>query len=254
MNGITILGLGPGSAGQLTLEAWEVLKNAGEVYLRTKKHPTVASLPAGLSIQSFDHFYEQEKDFSRVYQRIVETVLELGQRPEGVVYAVPGHPYIAEATGPEIIRQAEELGLAGRVVDGLSFIEPIFTALRIDPLPQTVVIDALELVSAYYPSFPPDVPVLIAQLYSSMVAGEVKITLMEQYPDEHLVFLIHGAGTSNQIVEKIPLYQIDQSDLRLLRASRALSLICGLLRAVHGIGSKPINLCVKIYWKRLMKH
>ena len=211
MTGIIILGLGPGNPEQLTMEAWKVLQEAKEVYLRTSQHPTVAGLPEGIILHSFDHLYEQEKDFSKVYERIVDQVIALAQRPEGVVYAVPGHPNIAEATGPEIIRQAKELGLDVRVVEGLSFLEPTFNALRIDPLPQTVIVDALELVNTYHPSFPPDVPALIAQLYSPMVAGEVKITLMAQYPDEHPVLLIHAAGTPNQVVESVPLYQIDQS-------------------------------------------
>jgi len=211
MAGITILGLGPGNPEQLTLEAWKVLQEAEEVYLRTLQHPTIAGLPKELTLHSFDHLYEQEKDFSKVYELIVEQVIALGHRPEGVLYAVPGHPNIAEATGPEIIRQANALGLEVRVVEGLSFLEPTFNALRIDPLPRTVIVDALELVSTYHPSFPPDVPVLIAQLYSPMVAGEVKITLMSQYPDEHPVTLVHAAGTPQQVVESVLLYQIDQS-------------------------------------------
>ena len=217
MAGIIIVGLGPGHPGQLTLEAWDVLNQASEIYLRTNQHPTVSGLPEGLVIHSFDEFYEQEKDFSQVYQRIVETVLEIGKRPEGVVYAVPGHPYVAEATAPEIVRRAEIEGIEVRVIDGMSFLEPTFSALRIDPLPQTVIMDALELVPAYHPSFPPDVPVLISQLYSVQVAGEVKITLMAQYPDEHPVFLVTAAGTSYQNVEQLPLHEIDQhGDLGLL--------------------------------------
>jgi len=193
------------------MEAWNVLQEATEVYLRTSQHPTVASLPKETTLHSFDHLYEQEKDFSRVYERIVEEVLELGRRPEGVVYAVPGHPNIAETTGPEILRKGEALGMTVRVVEGLSFLETTFNALRIDPLPQMVIVDALELVSSYHPPFPPDVPALIAQLYSPMVAGEVKVTLMAQYPDEHPVFLVHAAGTQEEVVESVPLYQIDQS-------------------------------------------
>jgi tetrapyrrole methylase family protein/MazG family protein len=47
---ITILGLGPGNPAHLTLEAWRVLEEADEVYLRTERHPTVASLPPHLSL------------------------------------------------------------------------------------------------------------------------------------------------------------------------------------------------------------
>ncbi len=211
MAGITVLGLGPGDPGLLTREAWEELVSAQDIYLRTDQHPTVQRLPGGLEVHSFDHFYEQEADFSKVYARIIDEILTLGRRPQGVLYAVPGHPFVAEATGPEILRRAEEEGIPARVIEGLSFLEPIFTALRIDPLPQTTIVDALELVSAHHPVFPPDMPALVAQLYSPMVAGEVKITLMAQYPDEHPVILVHAAGTAAQEVEEIPLYQIDQS-------------------------------------------
>lgn len=209
---ITILGLGPGDAGQLTRQAWQTLSEAGEVYLRTSQHPTVAGLPENLTVHSFDHFYEEEKNFEDVYARIVEEVLKLGRRPEGVLYAVPGHPFVAEATAPEIVRRADEAGIPVRVIEGLSFLEPTFTALRQDPLPHTAVVDALGLAAAHHPSFPPDAPALVAQLYSVMLAGEVKITLMAQYPDEHEVVLVHAAGTPDEILEEVPLYAIDQSE------------------------------------------
>jgi tetrapyrrole methylase family protein/MazG family protein len=97
------------------------------------------------------------------------------------------------------------------VVEGLSFLEPTFTALDIDPLPHLAIVDALELGSAHVPPFPPDAPALIAQVYSRVVANDVKLTLMETYPDEHRVRLVHAAGTSNQLVEELPLHAIDQS-------------------------------------------
>ncbi|MCB2179650.1 nucleoside triphosphate pyrophosphohydrolase [bacterium] len=212
MSAITIIGLGPGNPGQLTRQAWEALTQAKEIYLRTNQHPTVAELPESLVVHSFDAFYEQEKDFTSVYDRIVAEILSLAQRPEGVVYAVPGHPYVAEATAPEIVRRAETEGIPVRVIEGLSFLEPTFTALGMDPFPQSTVVDALELVSVYRPLFPPHVPALVAQLYNRRIAGEVKITLMAQYPDEHIVTLVHAAGTAAQVVEEVPLYQIDQSE------------------------------------------
>jgi tetrapyrrole methylase family protein/MazG family protein len=212
MAGIIILGLGPGDPAQLTLEAWEALQTANEVYLRTSQHPTVHGLPEGLTVHSFDNFYEVEDTFTQVYQRIVSEILALGQRSEGVLYAVPGHPFVAEATGPEIARQAAAKGIDVRIIEGLSFLEPTFSALRIDPLPQISLTDALELVNSYHPSFPPHQGALVAQLYSRELAGEVKITLMSQYPDEHEAILVHGAGTDDEIVEKLPLHQIDHSE------------------------------------------
>ncbi len=212
MSGITMIGLGPGHPDQLTLQAWQTLQAAQEVYLRTSQHPTVAGFPDGLVVHSFDHIYDEEEDFAQVYARIVAEVLELGKRSEGVLYAVPGHPYVAETTCPEIAKQAAEAGIPVTVIEGLSFLEPTFTALGQDPLPHTALVDALELASGYHPAFPPDAPAVVAQLYSRMLAGEVKITLMSQYPDEHEVMLVHAAGTPDELIETLPLYEIDQSE------------------------------------------
>lgn len=218
-SGITLLGLGPGGVGHLTREAWEWLNTISEIYLRTRQHPVVASLPANLRVHSFDELYESMDSFEEVYAAIVEQVLALGARPQGVTYAVPGHPTIAEATGPEILRRAKEAGILVRVIDGLSFIEPVFSALGLDPFPRTALIDALELGVLHHPSFPPDMPALITQIYDQLSASQVKLTLNAVYPDEHEVTLIHAAGTEAQVIERMPLYQIDRSpDIGLLSA------------------------------------
>jgi tetrapyrrole methylase family protein/MazG family protein len=208
---ITLLGLGPGDASLLTRQAWQILESIPEIYLRTRQHPTVAGFPASLQIHSFDDLYEQYPSHDDVYAHIVEQILELGKRPQGVIYAVPGHPYVAEATCPEITRRARLEGIPVHIIEGLSFIEPTFTALGIDPLPHLAILDALELATSHVPPFPPDAPVIIVQIHSKAIANEVKLTLMETYPDEHPVRMVHAAGTPEELVEDIPLYAIDQS-------------------------------------------
>jgi tetrapyrrole methylase family protein/MazG family protein len=212
MSGITLLGLGPGDPAQLTREAWDVLSKADEVWLRTKQHPAVRGLPPKAKIHSFDDLYENGEDFGSVYAAIVEKVLELGGRPQGVIYAVPGSPFVAEATGPEIARRARSLGLPLKIVSGLSFLEPVFASLGLDPFPRLVLMDALELGDAHIPAFPPEMPALVAQIYSRLVASEVKSTLTTVYPDEHPVRLVHAAGTQDELVEAIPLFEIDRSE------------------------------------------
>ncbi len=211
MASITLLGLGPGNPSQLTRAAWDVLASAGEIWLRTRQHPTVAAFPPHLQVHSFDELYASGESFEAVYAAIVQKVLELGRRPEGVIYAVPGHPFVAEATGPEIARLARDEGLALRVVEGLSFLEPTCSALGIDPFPSLSLADALTLSGAHVPPFPPDAPALVAQIYSRLVAAEVKMTLLAVYPDEHPVRLVHAAGTAEELVEDLPLYAIDRS-------------------------------------------
>ncbi len=214
MGTITIIGLGPGDPRHLTREAWDVLESAGEIWLRTERHPTVAGLPSHLTYHSFDDLYEKAEDFSQVYEAITSEVLERGRRPEGVVYAVPGHPLVGEATVKQILAHAEETGLAVHVVEGVSFVAPTLTALRVDALAGLQICDAVELANRHHPPLNPDLPALIGQLYSPALAADVKLTLMNQYPDDHPVTLVCAAGTGEQRVVCVPLYQLDHQDTR----------------------------------------
>ena len=211
-NGITILGLGPGNPQHLTLEVRDWLRSISEIYIRTSHHPTVAAFPEGLKVFSFDDIYDHEDAFETVYEKIIEKILTLGERAQGVTYAVPGHPMVAEATTPEIIRRAGERGIPVEVMDGLSFLEPTFTALKIDPYPNLVLMDALDLGRMHHPPYSPASPVLICQIYSRPVAADVKLTLMALYPNEYPVRLVHAAGTGQQIIEDLKLYEIDRSE------------------------------------------
>ncbi len=208
---ITIVGLGPGDIKNLTMRAWEVISQAKELHLRTIRHPIVQRLPASITVESFDQVYETRETYEAVYAEICERVIELGERDEGVVYAVPGHPYVAESTVPMIMQRAREKGLSIEVIEGLSFIEPTLTLVEVDPLPRTCILDAFELAVAHYPLFPPDAPALIAQIHSPAIASELKLVLMEVYPDEHPVKLVHNAGTEDARVESLQLFEIDRS-------------------------------------------
>ncbi len=92
-----------------------------------------------------------------------------------------------------------------QVVEGLSFIEPVCTALGLDPFPRLVLADAIEVGQKHHPDYPPDMPVLFTQIYSRAVAAELKMTLNAVYPDLHPVRLVHAAGTADVMVEELHL-------------------------------------------------
>ena len=210
--GITLLGLGPGDPELLTRQAWRILKDCTEIYLRTSLHPVVQGLPQHVEVHSFDYLYDSEDSFEAVYAQIVNRVIVLGARSEGVIYAVPGHPFVVESTGPEIAQRAKLEGIPIKIVEGLSFLEPVFSALCLDPFPNTTMVDGLELAQAHVPPFPPNFPAVIAQIHSRQVASDVKLCLMANYPDVHRVHLVHAAGTPQQLVEEMALYEIDRVD------------------------------------------
>jgi len=207
---ITIVGLGPGNPQQLTREAWQVLEHSREVYLRTRHHPTVPALPDHLTLHSFDYLYEEKDDFAAVYETIAEKVIALSQRPQGVVYAVPGHPLVGEASVQRILRAAQERGIPVRIVPGLSFIEPVLTCLGLDALDGLQILDATDLAARYHPLLNPDLPALIGQLYGRHLASQVKLTLMHLYPDDYPVTLVGRAGLADEWTRTLPLYELDR--------------------------------------------
>jgi tetrapyrrole methylase family protein/MazG family protein len=198
---------------QLTREAWSLLVEAEQVYLRTERHPTVQGLPKELVLHSFDHLYDQSESFEQLYGKIAEEVVRLGQRPQGVMYAVPGHPLVGEATVTRILKLAEQVGVPVRIVNGISFVLPVLACLGVDALSGLQIADATELAARYHPPFNPDVPAVVGQLYNREIASDVKLTLMNQYPDEHLVKLLYAVGTPEERVETIPLHELDRHEV-----------------------------------------
>jgi tetrapyrrole methylase family protein / MazG family protein len=167
---ITILGLGPGNAGLLTRQAWELLQATRVLYLRTAIHPTVAALPQHLELRAFDALYESAGAFGEIYDRIAAELVEQASVGEDLVYAVPGHPLVAEATTRRLLALARERGVATQIVAGLSFVEPVCAALALDPLEHGLqLLDALDL----NPSF--EFKVLSSELPESTTTQNSKL-------------------------------------------------------------------------------
>ena len=131
--GITIVGLGPGPGELLTRQAWQALSTAARIYLRTARHPAVADLPPDVPQISFDYIYEAAAQFSEVYRLIAAEVVTQAHTAE-VIYAVPGHPSMGEASVTHIQAAASAANIPVTIIPGLSFIEPTLSALQIDGL------------------------------------------------------------------------------------------------------------------------
>ncbi|WP_031516473.1 nucleoside triphosphate pyrophosphohydrolase [Desulfofalx alkaliphila] len=207
-NKITIAGLGPGSKDFLTLGVIKALQESPRILLRTKVHPVVPYLQSqGIVFESFDKYYEEAANFQELYRQIAHRVL-LEARKGKVLYAVPGHPLVAEDTVQLIMAGAKEQGIEVEILPGASFLDAIFNAIPYDPNRGLQVLDGLALGEKR-----PDVTVaaVITQVYSPLVAAEVKLTLMDYYPDDHPVVLIRGAGIpGEERLAPMPLYQVDR--------------------------------------------
>ncbi len=208
---ISIIGLGPAGIDELSRRAWQKLQGAPTVYLRTARHPCVAQLPPQLKYVSFDAVYESHQHFEAVYDEIAERVLQAARQSGQAIYAVPGDPLVGEATVPRIRRRAAEEAIPVEIIHGISFVEPCLALLGIDALDGLQVLDALSCAEQYHPPINPALPALLAQVYNRAAASELKLTLMNQYPDDFPVKLIHAVGSAEAQVEDLKLYEIDRS-------------------------------------------
>jgi tetrapyrrole methylase family protein/MazG family protein len=201
---LTIVGLGPGPRHQLTAEADAILHSGKPLYLRTRVHPLTAELPA---FQSFDSLYEEMGDFAAVYQGIVERLLT-ALADGDLIYAVPGHPMVGEQTVKALIPAAKAAGHTVRVLPGVSALEALYASLALDPSDGMLILDAL---TATPEDLSPALPTIVLQVYQPRIAGEVKLTLMERYPEDHLVTMVQNAGDPDaERQETVPLSRIDR--------------------------------------------
>ncbi len=209
--GLTMVGLGSGGEEQLTLGVWKMLKGAHQVYLRTEKHPVVSFLQAeAIAFHSFDEIYLKHTQFTEVYEEIVRQLLAVvTENPDvDIVYAVPGHPAVAERTAVLLRAQCAEWGIDFKLMGGESFLDQAFLQFQIDPIDGFQCVDASLLKERVCNPF---VHMIIGQVYDSFVASDVKLTLMRMYPDDYEVVVGHALGvTDEQKIERIPLYELDR--------------------------------------------
>lgn len=207
MNTITVLGLGAGDLEQLPLGVYRTLLKAERLYVRTAEHPVLQELSTeGISYESFDAIYEKHDTFEAVYKEIVETLISLAENGP-LFYAVPGHPLVAEQTVQWLVDAEKEGRIKLEIVGGQSFLDPIFNALRIDPIEGFQLLDGTMLKRD---DIQMSQHVLIAQVYDSYSASDVKLTLMEKYPDNYPVTIVTAAGSNEELLRTVPLYELDR--------------------------------------------
>ncbi|SDZ66400.1 tetrapyrrole methylase family protein / MazG family protein [Evansella caseinilytica] len=207
-NVITIVGLGAGDLDQLPVGIYRKLKAVEKCFVRTENHPVVAQLKAeGMTYTSFDDIYEAHDQFHDVYEAICHSLLKEAENGP-IVYAVPGHPLVAEAT-VQLLLEHEKNGVVDvHIAGGQSFLDPLFASLKIDPIDGFQLLDGTSLQRDMLQIHQ---HMIIAQVYDQLVASEVKLTLMEKLPDDYPVKIVTAAGTSGERMEAVPLYELDRA-------------------------------------------
>jgi tetrapyrrole methylase family protein/MazG family protein len=207
MGKLKIIGLGPGKLKDLTLGAYKNMKDVEKLFLRTKEHPIAEQLLAEeIEFKTFDKVYETESSFEDVYDEITKQIVEMLNQGKDIGYAVPGNPLVAERSVQNLLLELPEEKID--LISGESFLDKLFISLGVDPVEGIQILDGL--------SFTPDniqvdQKLILTQVYSRLIASDVKLALLDIYPEEHMIYVIRAAGiTEMEKKVEIPLYKLDR--------------------------------------------
>lgn len=205
-NKIEIIGLGSGDIDQLPLGIYKKLSNTNtSIFARTINHPVINSLQdEGIKFTSFDEIYQTTEQFDEVYHRIVNSLIEESYHTS-VIYAVPGHPMLAEKTVQLLL---EKDAVPVDVIGGQSYLDDLFTSLQIDPIDGFQFVDGTGFNRSQlnYRQH-----IIFCQVYNQFIASNVKLELLEDLPASYQVTIVEAAGSNQEKITTIPLEELDHS-------------------------------------------
>ena len=198
---IHIAGLGPGSAAHVTSETRELLTAGHPVILRTRHHPVVSALAVLAGATDCDDLYVRGTNFEAVYNAMARRVLDAAH-VSPVVFAVPGHPLIAEESVVRLLALARAEGVPARVYPAVSYADVAAVALERD-LGTIQLCDALDLrIDTWRPA-------LISQVYDRDRVTSLKLRLLDIYPADHEVTVLSALGTPEETITAVQLNALD---------------------------------------------
>ncbi|MGL5378806.1 nucleoside triphosphate pyrophosphohydrolase [Clostridium sp.] len=208
---IKIIGLGPGAPEALTIGTIKALEESKNIYFRTEKHPTVDYLESKISgFKTYDHFYEEGSSFDEVYENIAQDIIKKYKDTEELIYAVPGHPLVAEKSVFNLIELCEQNNIEYKLLPAVSFVDAMMDSLKIDPIEGLKIIDAFDMKNQVLDK---RIGTIITQVYNPLIASEVKLQLLDFYNDDTEIYYVRAAGIEGQeSVRKIPIYELDMQE------------------------------------------
>lgn len=208
---IKIVGLGPGAKEALTIGTVSELENSKNIFLRTEKHPTVDYLrEKNIKFNTYDIVYESMESFDEVYLNIANDLIKKHNELGDLIYAVPGHPLVAEKSVFNLVELCKKNNIEYKVIPAVSFIDAMMESLMIDPIEGLKVIDAFDINNQVLDK---RIGTIITQVYNPLIASEVKLKLLEQYNDETEITYVRAAGIEGQeSVRRIPLFELDMQE------------------------------------------
>lgn len=207
---ITIVGLGPGDARRQTLDARDALAAATRIFVRGHSGADLDDLLSRDTVTDIDGLCDASAGLAHRWDAAVAVVCEAAER-EPVVLAVPGHPRFGEGLVLKVLDEATRLGLTTRVVDGVSVIDLVATALGVDPIIDGVQLFNARVVALTGEAHPfagglftgsPRRPMLFTHVYDAGVCTGLATILGAILPPDHPVTRIEAAGLPGERISQ----------------------------------------------------
>ncbi|MBO7662591.1 MAG: hypothetical protein J6U01_04405 [Clostridia bacterium] len=203
MKQITVVSLSSGDPELLNGLTLNALKAARTLVLRTDHHPIAAWLrQQGIAFRSFDSLYDQTEDFDTLHRTMAETLWQEAGA-SGLVYGVPDPLSDGSVLCLLSCRPSPEDRV--EILPGIGITEGYLNRCRgALQEPDRRVAAAFSLFTADYD---PNRPLLITELDSEILAGEVKAFLESRMADEDTLLFF---SDPDHPPREIPLYELDR--------------------------------------------
>lgn len=200
---IVVVGLGPGDPGLVTATTLAEIERIPVRRLRTRVHPSAHLVP---DATSFDDHYEQAATFDDVYRAIANDLVADARRHGEVLYAVPGSPWVLERTVELLTSAADRGDIELDVHAGVSFLDLVWTRLRIDPFE-----NGIRLVDGH--RFAREAagergPLLVAHCHNHRILSDIKLTVDE--PPTEPVVVLQRLGLDDEAIFEVAWPDLDR--------------------------------------------
>lgn len=205
MRKITVAALGPGAPEHLTLGTLKAMEEARAIILRTGRHGTAGELQKrGIPFSTLDELYDGCEDFGALNEKAVQTLWEAAAAGP-VLYGV------ADPAGDETVRalmSSRSPHDQVEVLPGVSIMSQCLNALQV--LPGACPVRSVPACACEGAVLLPTEPMLITELNSRLLTGQVKLWLLTLYaPEQKVIFFPCGEEARRKTIE-IPLSELDR--------------------------------------------
>lgn len=114
---------------------------------------------------------------------------------------------VAERTVVLLREQAAAAGVPLKILPAMSFLDLAYVDLGIDPIAGLRIVDAHDFDALADAG---KYPLMITQVYSQLVASDVKINLMEVLADEAQLYFLRNLGLPDEECLPLKLYELDR--------------------------------------------